>query len=578
MKRIPTGLVAAVAVLATGVADLGVHRHPDRRDRQQRHHLGVVAQRRARRPQPRRRPGSASCRSTFPQSLDLAGRGCRRHRHLPDELRLDRPRQLGLQPPGRPVRGGPRRHPSPPDLTAAQSNYATILDGAIKRADPAGRRRRRDRELRRRGRRHALHRQEAARRPAGRRAVHRAVQPGGRAVPPGPRRRPSRTPPSSTTTWPTPPQFIQDCVSASSRPPTRRRPTPSTTGSRRAPRSPAATAAATANPAASARSGQVGCTSPRPGAVAAAADLGDRRPTRSRPLQSNGTWAVFLVTSRTPVLPVTQAAPSIRQVLMRTTANRNRVSAEVLALRPHVRGRRSTRSTAPGPGPGSCRRPRPPPRYLLPIYGSTVDAASRPRGRPTGTRPPVDVRPTGSSRRPTTGAEHRWPAARIDVVGPGAGRPRADHRRDTALLASASQVFLRTARHPAADAVVGARHLRPPLRVGRHLRRRLPDDRGRPGGRRGRWAPWPMRSRARRPWPSAPWCCSPSTPGSRRARSSWSSTRRSRSWTSPSPASGWIRWTPGCAWSTPSGSPSTPQGNGARCWWPSAGAARCSPT
>ena len=64
-----------------------------------------------------------------------------------------------------------------------------------------------------------------------------------------------------------------------------------------------------------------------------------------------------------------------------------------------------------------------------------------------------------------------------------------------------------------------------------------------------------------------------STRGDRRAGRPWWSTRRSPSSTWPSPGWGSTRWRPGCGWSTASASPSRPPASGARCWWPSAGAA-----
>ncbi len=65
-------------------------------------------------------------------------------------------------------------------------------------------------------------------------------------------------------------------------------------------------------------------------------------------------------------------------------------------------------------------------------------------------------------------------APRIDVVGLGPAGPDLMTAGTLALLASADRVFLRTGRHPAAVAVERGPDLRPPLRVGRHVRRCLP--------------------------------------------------------------------------------------------------------
>ncbi len=91
-----------------------------------------------------------------------------------------------------------------------------------------------------------------------------------------------------------------------------------------------AAATAAADPAGSARSGQAGCLSEASlqsqlqlTSVAVGQPVG--------PIQSNGTWEVFVVTSRTPV-PVEQAAASIRLILTQATANQERVSKELLSF------------------------------------------------------------------------------------------------------------------------------------------------------------------------------------------------------------------------------------------------------
>jgi len=84
----------------------------------------------------------------------------------------------------------------------------------------------------------------------------------------------------------------------------------------------------------------------------------------------DGSWEVFQVTSRT-LLPVTEVTSDIRQALLQTTANRNRVSAEVLAFAKkstvEVNAQYGTWTRAQIVPPAS-----PAPRYLLPSYGSTL--------------------------------------------------------------------------------------------------------------------------------------------------------------------------------------------------------------
>ena len=95
-----------------------------------------------------------------------------------------------------------------------------------------------------------------------------------------------------------------------------------------------------------------------------------------------GTWEVFQVTSRT-VLPVTEVTSDIRQALLQTTANRNRVSAEVLAFAKkssvEVNAQYGTWTRAQIVPPAS-----PAPRYLLPSYGSTLTTTPSGAGSTTG--------------------------------------------------------------------------------------------------------------------------------------------------------------------------------------------------
>ena len=84
----------------------------------------------------------------------------------------------------------------------------------------------------------------------------------------------------------------------------------------------------------------------------------------------SGTWEVFQVTSRT-VLPVTEVTSEVQQALLQTTANRNRVSNEVLAFA-------KTSSVQVNPQYGTWTKAQivppasPAPRYLLPTYASTT--------------------------------------------------------------------------------------------------------------------------------------------------------------------------------------------------------------
>ena len=95
-----------------------------------------------------------------------------------------------------------------------------------------------------------------------------------------------------------------------------------------------------------------------------------------------GSWEIFQVTSRT-VLPVTEVTSDIRQALLQTTANRNRVSAEVLAFAKKssvdVNAQYGTWTRAQIVPPAS-----PAPRYLLPTYGSTLTTTPSGTGSTSG--------------------------------------------------------------------------------------------------------------------------------------------------------------------------------------------------
>ena len=109
----------------------------------------------------------------------------------------------------------------------------------------------------------------------------------------------------------------------------------------------------------------------------------------------SGSWEVFQVTSRT-LLPVTEVTTNIRQALLQTTANRNRVSAEVLAF-----AKRSTVEVNAQYGTWTRAQIVPPaspaPRYLLPSYGVTPTTA------PSGTNP-LTGGSTGSTGSSTSGS------------------------------------------------------------------------------------------------------------------------------------------------------------------------------
>jgi hypothetical protein len=109
-----------------------------------------------------------------------------------------------------------------------------------------------------------------------------------------------------------------------------------------------------------------------------------------------GTWEVFQVTSRT-VLPVTEVSSDVKEALLQTTANRDRVSNEVLAFA-------KTSSVDVNPQYGTWTRAQivppasPPARYLLPSYASKATT-------PTTSASPLTLTPstTGSGSSSTTG-------------------------------------------------------------------------------------------------------------------------------------------------------------------------------
>ena len=148
---------------------------------------------------------------------------------------------------------------------------------------------------------------------------------------------------------------------------------------------------ATANPAASARSGQVGCFSEA--TVMSQLQLPSVANGQAvAPVSSNGTWVDYVVTSRT-VIPVDQAASSIRLALTRSTANRKRVSNEVQAF-----ARISSVQVNPQYGTWVGAQIKPPaspaPRYLLPQYGAVPSTTTT---APTPLNPANAVSGSGSA-------------------------------------------------------------------------------------------------------------------------------------------------------------------------------------
>ena len=142
--------------------------------------------------------------------------------------------------------------------------------------------------------------------------------------------------------------------------------------------------------------GQLGCNFPESQVLTAlqVSSITVGSPVTPEQTQS-GTWEVFQVTSRT-VLPVTEVTSEVQQALLQTTANRNRVSNEVLAFA-------KTSSVQVNPQYGTWTKAQivppasPAPRYLLPTYASTtttpVIASSGSGASPSS---------SGSSPSPTT--------------------------------------------------------------------------------------------------------------------------------------------------------------------------------
>jgi hypothetical protein len=192
-----------------------------------------------------------------------------------------------------------------------------------------------------------------------------------------------------------PTQFVKDCVSAIQ---TTDQATASSAYSKLKAGTPFAqvAAAATADPAAAAQSGEVGCFSEatvlsqlQVPSVAEGQPVG--------PVQSNGSWLVYVVTSRTTI-PILQAAPTIRQVLLRATANRQRVSKEVLTF-----ARSASVEVNPQYGTWTGTQITPPAspakRFLLPLYGSSVTVPSS-----TTTTPSTLAPASASSTSSTAGS------------------------------------------------------------------------------------------------------------------------------------------------------------------------------
>jgi len=105
------------------------------------------------------------------------------------------------------------------------------------------------------------------------------------------------------------------------------------------------------------------------------------------PIQtSNGDWVIYEVTSQTEI-PVTEAAPEIRQALLEATPNTQRVSAELLRFAHH-----SSISVNPQYGTWTgltvTAPPTPPARYLQPNYLLTGGSGTSPATGGTGTSTP----------------------------------------------------------------------------------------------------------------------------------------------------------------------------------------------
>jgi len=133
------------------------------------------------------------------------------------------------------------------------------------------------------------------------------------------------------------------------------------------------TATASANPAIQSRSGPAGCATEArvlQQLQVPSVTVGQT----TAPVQSNGIWIIYDVTSRTSV-PLIQAALTISQILTRTTANQRKVTNTVLDY-----ARRSSVEVNPLYGTWTGARiatPTPPKaKYLLPTYGSSLTVPS----------------------------------------------------------------------------------------------------------------------------------------------------------------------------------------------------------
>jgi hypothetical protein len=162
-----------------------------------------------------------------------------------------------------------------------------------------------------------------------------------------------------------------------------------------------AATAASADPSAAARSGELGCF-PESTVLSQLQQESVTVGQPITPIQSSGTWEVFVVTSQTPI-SLDQASASIRKILTQTTANQARVSAEVQAF-----ARASSVDINPqyGTWAGSAVTPPTPPatRYLLPFYGSTISTTTTTTAptNPSSTNPSATTTPTTTTPTTTT--------------------------------------------------------------------------------------------------------------------------------------------------------------------------------
>jgi hypothetical protein len=198
-----------------------------------------------------------------------------------------------------------------------------------------------------------------------------------------------------------PTEFVQDCVSVIQTTDQATADTAYNSLKAGTPLTQVAAAAAT-NPTVQTRSGQVGCF-PESTVLSELQLTSVAVGQPVTPVQSSGTWVVYVVTSRTPV-PFAQATPTIVQILMRTTANQQKVSGQVLGF-----ARRSTIEVNPQYGTWSgtqIETPTPPKtKYLLPLYGSAV---TRPTTTTTSSLPSS---PIGSSTTTTSSPTTSSPVA-----------------------------------------------------------------------------------------------------------------------------------------------------------------------